>query len=270
MRYSIDHDLHIHSHLSECSQDPEQTAETILRYAEDYGLKKICLTDHYWDENVMGASNWYKPQNTAHIKEALPLPQSDKVEFLFGCETDMSRDLTLGVSKTRFDELDFIIVPTTHLHMSEFTIPQDFEDTPENRAELWVKRLDALLSMELPFHKIGIAHLACRLINRKTPEDYLKTLDLIPEEEMVRLFTKAAKLGCGIELNRDDMSFKCGGANTVLRPFRIAKACGCKFYLGTDAHHPSDLYGMKAIFEPVIDVLGLTEDDKFIVCNQKV
>ena len=265
MKYTIDNDLHIHSLLSECSQDPKQTAEAILAYAKSEGLKKICLTDHYWDENVEGASNWYKPQNTAHIKHALPLPKSDRVEFLFGCETDMSRHLTLGVSKERFDEFDFVVVPTTHLHMNEFTIPTDFVDTPEERAKLWVKRLDALLSMDLPFKKIGIAHLACRLINRKSPEDYLKTLELIPEDEMVRLFTKAASLGCGIELNRDDMSFKCGGENTVLRPFRIAKECGCKFYLGTDAHHPNDLYVMREIFEHAIDALGLMEDDKFLL-----
>ena len=265
MKYTIDNDLHIHSFLSECSQDPKQTAEAILAYAKSEGLKKICLTDHYWDETVPGASPWYKMQDTHHIRAALPLPECQGIDFLFGCETDMSRHLTLGVSRERFDEFDFVVVPTTHLHMNEFTIPTDFVDTPEERAKLWVKRLDALLSMDLPFKKIGIAHLACRLINRKSPEDYLKTLELIPEDEMVRLFTKAASLGCGIELNRDDMSFKCGGENTVLRPFRIAKECGCKFYLGTDAHHPNELYGMREIFEHAIDALGLTEDNKFVL-----
>lgn len=265
MKYIIDHDLHIHSILSSCSRDPKQSTDAILRYAEELGLKKICLTDHYWDERVSGASGWYKPQNTPHIKQALPLPKSEKVDFLFGCESDMDRHFRVGISKERFDEFDFVIIPTTHLQMSEFTIPENFEDTPKNRAELWVKRLDALLSLELPFHKIGIAHLACRLINKKSPEDYFKTLELIPEEEMVRLFTRAARLGCGIELNQDDMSFVWGGEDTVLRPFRIAKECGCKFYLGTDAHHPKSLYSMKSVFESAIDALGLSEDDKFVI-----
>ena len=265
MKFTIDHDLHIHSKLSSCSRDPEQTTEAILRYAEENGLKKICITDQYWDEKVPGASSWYAPQNTTHIRESLPLPKSDKVEFLFGCETEFDRNFTVGVSKERFDELDFVIIPTTHMHMSEFVIPVNFIDTCENRAALWIKRLDALFSMDLPFHKIGIAHLACRLINRKSPADYLKTLELIPEDEMVRLFTKAAELGCGIELNRDDMSFVFGGKDTVLRMFRIAKRCGCKFYLGTDAHHPKDLCGMREIFAEAIDSLGLTEDDKFLL-----
>ena len=31
MEFPIDHDLHCHSMLSKCSNDPEQTAENILR-----------------------------------------------------------------------------------------------------------------------------------------------------------------------------------------------------------------------------------------------
>lgn len=88
MKYIIDNDLHIHSKLSLCSGDPEQTTENILKYAEENGLKKICLTDHFWDENVPGASDWYKKQDFKHITEALPLPESESVEFLFGCETE--------------------------------------------------------------------------------------------------------------------------------------------------------------------------------------
>lgn len=61
MRYSIDHDLHIHSQLSSCSSDSEQTPARILRYAQENGLKEICLTDHFWDETVEGASGWYAP-----------------------------------------------------------------------------------------------------------------------------------------------------------------------------------------------------------------
>lgn len=265
MKYSIDHDFHIHSCLSSCSSDPEQSTQSILRYAENMGLKKICLTDHYWDEKVAGASSWYKKQDTAHIKESLPLPKSDTVEFLFGCETDLNKEMTLGISKERFSEMDFVIIPTTHLHMNGFTIPENFADTPKNRADLWVKRLDALLSMDLPFKKIGIAHLTCRLINKRSPEEYLKTLELISEDEMTRLFTKAASLGCGIELNQDDMSFRWGGIDTVLRPFKIAKSCGCKFYLGTDAHHQNEFNGMREIFESAVEKLGLTEDDKFAI-----
>ena len=35
MSFSIDHDYHIHSVLSACSNDPEQSTQNILQYALD-------------------------------------------------------------------------------------------------------------------------------------------------------------------------------------------------------------------------------------------
>ena len=262
MKYIVDNDLHIHSSISACSNDPEQTNERILRYAEENGLQTICLTDHFWDDTVEGASNWYRPQNYEHIVAAKPLPQSENIRFLFGCETELDRFLTLGISKETFDKFDFVIIPTTHFHMKSFTLSDEESADAQSRASAWVKRLDAVLDMDLPFHKIGIAHLTCGLI-APTREEYKEVLKLIPKEEMERLFKKAAQLGVGIELNSDDMEFTDEEADAVLRPYRIAKQCGCKFYCGSDAHHPNALDRAKVIFERAIDLLDLTEEDKF-------
>ena len=264
MKYIIDNDLHIHSKISPCSNDPEQTSERILRYAEENGLRTICLTDHFWDETVEGASSWYRPQNYKHIAASRPLPQGKNVRFLFGCETELDKNFTLGVSKENFVLFDFIIIPTTHFHMKDYTVSVEELDNAGNRASAWVKRLDAVLGMDLPFHKIGIAHLTCGLI-APTREEYIEVLKLIPQEEMEKLFKKAAKLGVGIELNSDDMNFAEEEAEVVLRPYRIAKQCGCKFYLGSDAHHPNTLDRAKEIFERAVDLLELTEEDKFII-----
>ncbi len=264
MKYTIDNDLHIHSKISSCSNDPEQTNERILSYAVENGLKTICLTDHFWDETVEGASNWYRSQNYDHIAAALPLPQGGNVRFLFGCETELNKDYTLGISKESFDLFDFIVIPTTHFHMKDYTLSKQEAADAQSKANAWVKRLDAVLEMQLPFHKIGIAHLTCGLI-APTREEYIEVLKLIPKEEMERLFAKAALRGVGIELNFADMSFADEETEVVLRPYRIAKQCGCKFYCASDAHHPSTLDKAKAIFERAIDLLELTEDDKFII-----
>ena len=61
----------------------------------------------------------------------------------------------------------------------------------------------------------------------------------------------------------DDMKFSDAEEDVVLRPFRIAKSCGCKFYCGSDAHHPASFADCRAIFERAIDRLGLRESDKF-------
>jgi histidinol phosphatase-like PHP family hydrolase len=267
-RFSFDHDLHIHSHLSAFSSDPEQSTQRILRYAIDEGLSMICVTDHYWDSAIFCPSFWYAPQNYEHVAESLPLPQSPDVRFLFGCETEMDSDFEIGIPLSRFDDFDFVIIPTTHLHMTGHVITEKDAASLESRARLWVERLDALLDKPLPFHKIGIAHLACRLIAPSSHEDYLKTLDMIPTKEMERLFRKAARLGVGIELNSDDMRFSDEDADTVLRMFRVAKAQGCRFYLGSDAHHPDALLKAREIFERAIELLDLRASDKFQFCSK--
>lgn len=269
MKYKVDHDLHIHTQLSSCSNDPEQTSECLLNYAKENGLSCICVTDHYWDREAEGASDWYKPQDFEHISSILPLPKADGIDFLFGAETEFTRKMKVTMPRSRFDCFDFVIIPTTHLHMNGLTIEQkdvDSEDTNRIRAELWVKRFDGLLDLDLPFRKIGVAHLACGLLNnRGTFEDYLDTLAHISSEDMERVFARAAEAGCGIELNQDDICRMQKAPEEVERMFRIAKGMGCKFYMGSDAHHPRSLVNAKARFEYAVDALGLEERDKFYI-----
>ena len=263
-RFVFDQDLHLHSQLSSCSNDPGQTPARILQYAKESGVKTLCLTDHYWDDAVPDTSKWYAPQNFGHISLSRPLPADPAVRFLFGCETEMRADHTLGIPRERFDDFDFVIIPTTHLHMTNHTITKEDSESTEARARLWAERLEALLSMDLPFRKIGVAHLACPLLApREDRNAYLTVLNMIPDGTMERLFGRAAALGIGIELNSTDMSFSDAEADTVLRMFRIAKAAGCKFYTGSDAHHPQELERARAIFERAIDLLDLKESDKF-------
>lgn len=264
MRYKIDHDLHIHSYVSSCSHSPEQTNERILQYAKENGLTQICLTNHFWDERVEGASNWYKKQDFAHISAALPLPKADGVEFLFGAETEMDKNMVVGMSKERFDDLDFVIIPTTHMHMA-LVISEEDGATPEGRAKAWLSRLDGLLDMDLPFGKIGIAHLACHLLAkpRDNRENYLRVLELLPDDEMERIFAKAAQKGVGIELNRSDIRHCFDETDIVMRPFKIAKHQGCKFYLGSDAHQPEAFADAVELFDRAVSYLDLKETDKF-------
>lgn len=259
MRFVVDHDLHIHSHLSLCSKDPAQNKDNILAFGVKHGLKTLCLTDHMWDPAVPGAENFwfYAQQPYERSCQSLPLPQADGVRFLFGCETDQLADTTVGVSPAVMEKLDFIIIPTTHLHMNGFTLRGD--ESVEERAKLWCNRFEAVLDMDLPFHKIGIAHLTCALIDLK---HYLEVLATIPKEEYHRLFAKAAKVGVGIELNFSDDELREENHDLVLTPYKIAKEEGCKFYLGSDAHNPAGLERAFANYEKIVTLLDLTEEDK--------
>ena len=176
----------------------------------------------------------------------------------------MDRFFKIGIPKERYYDFDFIIVPTTHLHMKGFAISEEDAVTPESRAKVWVAKFKALLSAKLPFRKIGLAHMTCPLI-APTRAEYLELLTLLPEEELRKLFRRAAELGMGIELNQSDFGYKDEEADVVLRPFLIAKSEGCKFYLGSDAHHPDAFKNTMARFNKAVDELSLKETDKFIL-----
>ena len=264
MRYVVDHDFHIHTRLSICSSDQEQCPQSVIKEAQEAGYKKVVLTDHYWDKGV--ASNtrdeFYDIQDYEHLCKALPLPKIEGVEFLFGCETDMDKENVIGIPKERYDDFALILVPITHLHMHAADVT-NFD--PEYRAKLWVERLECVLNADLPFYKVGIPHLTCGLTNRSTEENWRKTFDFILKEDLHRLFTKAASLGVGIELNRDDIKRILNTDVKYFDVYKIAKECGCKFYMGSDAHSRGVSKNAREYFEKAIDYIGLEESDKFII-----
>lgn len=260
MKFQIDHDLHIHSFLSPCSRNPEQTPENILRFAKEKGLHTICLTDHFWDQGVPDCPPDYTSLGLSCIETALPLPQEEGTRFLFGCEAEMNWNMEPGIARENYDRFGFSVIATTHFHL-DGCLKQAQKETAETRAAAWVDRFDKVLSMDLPFHKVGIAHLTTTLI-APTREEYRQVLDLLPETVIGALFQRAATCGVGIELNADDMKKAFEEGERVWRFYRVAKECGCRFYLGSDAHGPGGLAKSTEIFRRAVDYLELEEDHK--------
>ena len=261
MRYVADHDFHIHSTVSCCCRDENQTPETILNYARENGFSKICLTNYFWDENVKSEAEWIDEHGYSFVSSVLPLPQDDKVDFLFGCETDMDFNNVLGVGKERLGVFDFIVVSTTYLHLDGNTVKNKIE-TPEEAASHWVDKFENLLAKDLPFGKIGIAHLTTgHILKNRTAE----VLQLISDETLRSLFGECSRKGAGIELNMKTIGMTQGEKEIFLRPYFIARECGCKFYLGSDSHKTSALACAKENFEDIITQLDLKESDKFLL-----
>lgn len=264
MRYLVDHDYHLHTKLSFCSGDETQSCRRIEEYALQNGFSSVCITDHFWDEKVPLALEFpfYEGQNFAHIAQSFTYePEMPRrVRFFFGCETEMDKNFTLGISLERIDALDFIIVPTTHFHMRGFTVPEG-ELSYDDLAELYVARLKALLAMPLPFEKIGIAHLTCPLIAQHG--GHIDVLNRIPDTTFAALFAEVAVKGAGVELNFRFDAYVGDDRAAILRPYRIAAKQKCRFYFGSDAHHPADLDAAKNNFERIVDALDLKEEQKF-------
>ncbi len=173
----------------------------------------------------------------------------------------MNRQHEIGILPDKFDKFDFIIVSTTHFHLwynNEISV-----DDIEKRAELYVERLFKLLYSNLPDKKVGIAHLTTSLISK--PENHLDIIDLISDEVFAEIFKLAAKRGWGVELNIKLDMYKEAELPRVLRPYKIAKECGCKFYFGSDAHTMVDFEGKVEIFNKIVDLLDLEESDKYLI-----
>lgn len=266
MRYVVDNDLHIHSYLSPCSGDMEQTPEMMLEYAKKNGFSDICITDHYWDPKVPGASTFLATLDTELLKKALPLPTAEGINFMFGCETELDKFGNLAIHPDTYDTFDFIIIPINHFHMEGFTLPDEDYNKVSRVAKRWVERFHYVLDKPLPFHKVGLAHLTCELMATEYRTQHLEVVDTITDEEYREAFTRAAGVGVGIELNFETFfDYSDEELIRLMRPYKIAKECGCKFYFGSDAHHPEELVRSKEKFERVVDLLNLEESDKFRV-----
>ena len=261
MAFPIDHDLHCHSQLSLCSRDPEQTPAAILARAKAHGYTVQCVTDHLWDSAVPGASPWYAPQDIEYVRKSLPLPEDDQVRMVFGCETEFLGGTHLGIAPEHYDLFDFIVIPPNHFHMVDFVRPACY-DTEEKIAGLLVERLEEISRLDLPWHKVGIAHMTCHLTFREG--DVYKVFRLVDERRYRDVMRTFARLGAGIELNASE--FALGWREheeDALRLYRLAKEEGCRFYLASDAHHPNALEFVAERMPEAVELLGLTEEHLF-------
>ena len=89
-------------------------------------------------------------------------------------------------------------------------------------------------------------------------------LDMIPDATYRELFSKMARKGVGFEINFPYFGYYSEeNLPRVLRPHLIAKECGCKFYFGSDAHHPAALDRAKENFTAIAKALDLREENMF-------
>ena len=86
----------------------------------------------------------------------------------------------------------------------------------------------------------------------------------LPENSM-GAFARAVDKGVGIELNFSSLQMSDEEREISLKPYFIAKEEGCKFYFGSDAHTVPGLGWAKRNAERIIELLELTEEDKFVL-----
>ena len=268
MKMTCKHDYHLHSYLSSCSRDAEQTPEHIYSFAKEHGYDSLCVTDHLWDSLVPGASKWYEHQNVEHVMQNLPLPSGD-IPFYFGCETEYCGGEKLGISKEHFNCFDFIVIPLNHFHMENFTRPAEC-NTPALSAELFMTRIEEITRLDLPWRHIGLAHLTDAFLARPAGKEKLgEVLSNLDYDRVRPFFRFFADNGVGIELNGSALSGVIDlFPEEILKFYRLARDCGCKFYCASDAHHLDALKNVELFSARVAEQLELRENDRYQILKR--
>lgn len=250
-------DLHVHTSISLCA---ERTADPLkyIEYGAANGLKTIGFANHYWDEDIPGATPWYQLQNTEHIMQIFG-QLGDRSRFpikvLIGCETEYAHG-TLGISEKKAEMLDYVLVPHSHTHMNGFVLP-DYCNTPEKHADYLVRSF-----YEVATHRMAKDYITC-IVHPFVPVgrsfgEITEILSNIPDERYFECACAAKENDILIEINTDcflpsvvdDDAFA-----EYKRFFAQCKRAGCRFCAGSDKH---DLVKDKES-DPFFAVDGLAE-----------
>lgn len=258
----ITQDMHVHTQLSLCSNDPAQNPAAIIADAAAKGLKNLCFTDHFWDRMIPGATEWYAEQDLDHHNKIFAmLPEDTRgIRVMVGCECEFCGGDRISISPEAMAQMDFINVPIDHFHMKDFVCPASVQTADQVR-DLYLTRFREVLELPLPWEKISLAH----------PTDILSfgpivpdVLNGIPDAVLGDIFARCAALGTKLEINTslqgtDRWSTQ---ADAHIRFFALARECGCLFTFGSDAHFPDDL-GTLELGAGVAVAAGIPEEQIF-------
>lgn len=257
------HDIHIHTNLSLCGKE-DATVKSYIDLAYERGLKTIGFSDHLWDKDVEGASDWYRVQDIDHVyKIRENVPEDTKgIKLLFGCETEFLGGTQVGITREHANLFDYILIPTSHIHMVGFIRPSHIITVNDIRSLLLQRFKEAAsLIFDVP---VGMAHPFCPVANHHMEDEILRG---ITDDEYKECFYIAAKTGKSIEiqacvlanhLQKDEHDYSV----EYSRMFSIALQEGCLFHLGSDAHSPfSDTFNAHARLREFASFLGIKNDN---------
>jgi len=255
----INHDIHVHTYLSECCHEKErQTPAAILALAEQMGVGTIGFADHMWLNPDLEPSDWYRPQDESQLTRLRGdlADISTPVRVLVGCEAEMIAPGKFGITRQFAEALDFVLLACDHFHMKDF-VEQPPSDGPRDIARHMLKFFLSAVTSGLP---TSIAHsfMPCGYEGQ-----YDNAIAATSGVEFFDAFAVAAERGVGIEVTRAFLPSPTDGTFSIETPIRvltIAKQAGCKFTFGTDAHDPE---GQKCLpeLEQLTTAVGITEED---------
>ena len=258
-KMKIIHDIHIHTNLSFCAAH-DATLEKYVQQAKGGQLKVLGISNHLWDSDVPGASQWYVPQNVDHVLQLKKLFPSNReiegIKILFGCETEFTYEGKLCITEEHMALFDYILVPHSHTHI-KVVMPQEYAGDHSVHARFLMDSFMRVVTHRLSRHFTAIAH----PFFPGTNHNICNTVQaLIPNSYFYEAFAAAREADVAIEINGS-----CLPKNEIpnceyVRIYSIAKECGCRFTYGSDSHdHRVDR--KLHLVEFFCDQCGITQED---------
>ena len=232
----IQHDFHIHTTLSLCANETA-TVDNYLNIAKNIGLKKLGFANHFWDERIEGANDFYQLQNYQHLsllKSEIEKINNNDVKIYFGCEAEYdSYNHGVAITEEVAEKFDYILVPNSHTHM---VMPKDCYLPYHKHVDFMIQAYEEIVDSNVSRYITAMAHpfeaVAC-------PYDNNILVDSISDDIFKRLFDKTANKGIAVEINVGIVQSKTIDeieTSPYTRMWRIARDSGCKFIFGSDAH----------------------------------
>ncbi len=134
----IRHDVHTHNAFSACCADKLASTDAYIEKEIELGNRIFGLSNHIWDENVKGASNWYSKQTIIKAEEAkASLAKAPAgLKCLFGTESEYYHCYDrMGMSLEGAARFDYILIPHSHQHMRN-EVMWDLPEIREIRAKI--------------------------------------------------------------------------------------------------------------------------------------
>lgn len=260
-------DLHVHTNRSACAPRTTEVASYLPHCAEE-GIRLMGITNHvYADASVrdLGYPQWDHVTYLTSLREELVAAEAASgVRILLGCEIEnFPSDGHPNLLPEESTPFDYVLLAASHvLNQRHMYVGYDI-DTPDGLRKLTVERFLAACDLVYPV-PMAICHPLYPIGSPFQSE----ILDGMSDGCLNECFSKAAERHIGVEVHaclyRNGTPLNDEGlSERYLRLLAAAKACGCKFYMGSDAHTPGAFAGVHDKLRRAMELTGITAEDRW-------
>ena len=257
-------DLHLHTRLSFCA--PQTTAaDAYLPLCGEEGITVLGFSDHIYPARYITERRIPEGRGAAYALRLKPeleaLRTKTEIRLLLGGESEMFYGQEPALTYEEAKDFDYVLLAASHI----LNMPREYEkydlSTPEKLRRMVLEQFYNACLLDFPV-PVGICHPLYPLCSPYEQE----VVDDITDSELADCLTLAAKRNRSIEihaclfrkgtaLDRDGLS------PTYLRVLSAAKACGCRFHFGSDAHEPAAFAGTHRLLHLAAEKVGITPED---------